>query len=184
MMKIKLFILLLIVLNASIIKGQTIYETTEGHIIMVAEVDGKQVIAESHKLLILLDSKTREVSGSLDLNTLATGLKYLDKRLQGLENERSRVTFSGIIPIENFIDQPHLPVSFNWPIKLVIDNQNYSVSLKGTLTHFNGGKALACMLSASSDISSDMIGLKRVYPEVSDVVRIQFTQAILRKSDQ
>lgn len=39
-MKIKLFILLLIVLNASIIKGQTLYgRTTEGYFVMTDELN-------------------------------------------------------------------------------------------------------------------------------------------------
>ena len=66
----------------------------------------------------------------------------------------------------------------------MIDNKSYEISLKGTLTHFNGGKAIACMLGASGDLSSDMIGLKKMYPELSDVVKVQFTQTILRKNEQ
>ncbi len=183
-MGLKIFISVIAFLSAMVVQAQTIYRTTEGHIILIGEQKDQKIIAESHKLFILLDYKTMEVSGTLDLKTLVTGVEYLEKRLKDIEAERSQITFSGTIPIDNFIDQPHLPVSFNWPVKLMIDNKSYEISLKGTLTHFNGGKAIACMLGASGDLSSDMIGLKKMYPELSDVVKVQFTQTILRKNEQ
>ncbi|WP_245553379.1 hypothetical protein [Echinicola vietnamensis] len=90
-MKIKLFILLLIVFNASIIKGQTLYRTTEGHIVMVAEEDEEQVIVESHQLLIQLDYDTKEISGLLNLKSLDVGNGFLSEQ----------------------ISQPHSPITFN-----------------------------------------------------------------------
>lgn len=38
-MKIKLFILLLIAFSSFVVKGQTLYRTTEGHIVMTGELN-------------------------------------------------------------------------------------------------------------------------------------------------
>ena len=90
-MKIKLFILLLIAFNSFVVKGQTLYRTTEGHIVMVAEIYDEQVIAESHQLLIQLDYDTKEISGKLNLKSLDAGHELLSEQISQLSNDASRI---------------------------------------------------------------------------------------------
>ncbi|MEC7753729.1 MAG: hypothetical protein VYB44_06840 [Bacteroidota bacterium] len=182
MMKIKLFILLLIAFNSFMIKGQTLYRTTEGHIVMVAEVDDEQVIVESHQLLIQLDYDTKEISGKLNLKSLDVGNGFLSEQISQLAKDASRITFYGRIPVDDFISQPHSPISFNWPIKIITDEREFQVVMNATLKHFNGGESIACLLSATGDFSTKEVGLASFIPGVSEVLKVQFTQVILRKN--
>lgn len=159
---------------------QPTYKTVEGHIVMIGEIDDQQVLAESHQLYIQLDYKTKEVSGRLNLKSADTGMEYLNKLLEESEEPLS-VSFSGIIPVEDFISTPHQPIMFEWPVIMTIGNTSADVTLSTVLTHFNGGETYACMLSASGDISTGQTGLINKISGLGDFIKIQFTQVILRR---
>lgn len=181
-MKIKLFILLLIAFDSFMIKGQTLYRTTEGHIVIVAEIDDEQVIAESHQLLIQLNYDTKEISGQLNLKSLDVGYEFLNEQISQLANDGSIVSFSGRVPVDDFISQPHLPISFNWPLTITIGEREFQVVMNATLKHFNGGESIACLLSATGDFSAKEMGLKSFITGISEGLKVQFTQVILRKN--
>ncbi|HNP19757.1 MAG TPA: hypothetical protein PKL31_15065 [Fulvivirga sp.] len=182
-MRLKIIISILFFISISAVHSQSEYKTIEGHIILIGEVNEQKILAESHKLSIILDYATKEISGNLDLKTLKTGVEYLDKQIQNIADKSRQIYFSGTIPIDDFITQPHLPISFNWPVILIVEGRKHEISLTGTLTHFNGGKAFACLLGASADLSSEMIGLKKIKPDLNDFIKVQFTQTILRNND-
>ena len=155
-----IFITLLFFAQTWVAVGQSLYRTTEGHIVMVAEIIDEQVIAESHKLFLFLDYNTKEISGKLDLKTIDTGF----------------------IPVDDFISKPHAPISFNWPLKVTAGERTFQIILSGNLKHFNGGEAIACMLSATGDVDTNEVGLKSILPEIGKTLKIHFTQVILRKN--
>lgn len=47
-----IFITLLFFAQTWVAEGQSMYQTTEGHIVMVAEINNERIIAESHKLFL------------------------------------------------------------------------------------------------------------------------------------
>ncbi|MEQ9169451.1 MAG: hypothetical protein RIE55_00335 [Marinoscillum sp.] len=159
------------------------YQTTKGHIVIVAEINDERIIAESHKLFLLLDYNTKEISGKLDLKTIDTGIGYLNEQISNAAGEESVISFTGMIPVEDFISQPHLPISFSWPLKVIVGSRAFEVILSGSLNHFNGGEAIACMLSATGEVATTEIGLKTMLPEISEILKVQFTQVILRKNE-
>lgn len=163
--------------------GQSLYRTTEGHIVMVAEIDDEKIIAESHKLFLVLDYNTKEISGRLNIKTMNTGIGYLNEQINNVADEESLISFTGMIPAEDFISQPHLPISFSWPLKVIVGSRTFEVILSGNLKHFNGGEAIACRLSATGDVDTNEIGLKSILPEIGKTLKIQFTQVILRKNE-
>ena len=178
-----IFITLLFFAQTWVAVGQSLYRTTEGHIVMVAEIKDEQVIAESHKLFLFLDYNTKEISGKLDTKTIDTGIGYLNEQISNVAGEESVISFAGKIPVEDFIIQPHLPISFSWPLKVIVGSRAFEVILSGNLKHFNGGEAIACMLSAIGEVSTTEVGLKSILPEISEILKVQFTQVILRKNE-
>ncbi|WP_375580157.1 hypothetical protein ABWH96_03595 [Marivirga tractuosa] len=177
-----IFITLLFFAQTWVAVGQSLYRTTEGHIVMVAEIIDEQVIAESHKLFLFLDYNTKEISGKLDLKTIDTGIDYLNEEISKAEDEEMTVSFSGFIPVDDFISKPHAPISFNWPLKVTAGERTFQIILSGNLKHFNGGEAIACMLSATGDVDTNEVGLKSILPEIGKTLKIHFTQVILRKN--
>lgn len=161
--------------------GQPTYKTVEGHIVMIGEVDQKRVVAESHKLYIQLDYKTKEVLGRLDLKSLDIGIDSLNKWIKDRE-EPLLVSFSGVIPVEDFISQSHSPVKFKWPVRVEVANGNYDMMLDAVLTHFNGGGSYACLLSASGNMMVYQLSLGDKVRKLTEQLRVQFTQVILRKN--
>lgn len=182
-MKQKLFIVLLFFTQTWVVLGQTMYQTTEGHIVMVAEINNERIIAESHKLFLLSDYNTKEISGKLDLKTIVTGIGYLNEQISKAEDEEMTISFSGFIPVDDFISQPHASISFNWPLKVTAGERTFELILSGSLKHFNGGEAIACMLSATGEVSTTLVGLKIILPEIGETLKVQFTQVIPRKNE-
>ena len=178
-----IFITLLFFAQTWVAVGQSLYRTPEGHIVMVSEINNERIIAESHKLFLLLDYNTKEISGKLNLKSIDTGIGYLNEQIGKAEDEEMTISFSGFIPVDDFITQPHLPISFNWPLKVIVGSRAFEVILSGNLKHFNGGEAIACMLSATGDVDTNEIGLKSILPEIGKTLKIQFTQVILRKNE-
>ena len=163
--------------------AQSTYRASRGHVIMVGEIGNQRVIAEGDAVSILLNYTTKEVSGRLNLKTMNTGLVPLNERISKQEDEAMLVSFSGVIPVDNFITQPHLPVSFELPLTVTMGSKTFKVILTGTLKHFDGGNSIACILSASGDVSTEQTGLKQSFPELSEVVKIEFNQIVLRKKE-
>ncbi|SMG13964.1 hypothetical protein SAMN05661096_00640 [Marivirga sericea] len=178
-----IFITLLFFAQTWVAVGQSLYRTTEGHIVMVAEINNERIIAESHKLFLFLDYNTKEISGKLELKTIDTGIGYLNEQISNADGEELIISFSGFIPVEDFISKPHAPISFNWPLKVTAGESTFQIVLSGNLKHFNGGEAIACMLSATGEVSTTEVGLKSMLPEISEILKIQFTQVILRKNE-
>ena len=145
---------------------------------MVAEINNERIIAESHKLFLFLDYNTKEISGKLELKTIDTGIGYLNEQISNADI----ISFSGFIPVDDFISKPHAPISFNWPLKVTAGESTFQIVLSGNLKHFNGGEAIACMLSATGDVNTTEIGLKSILPEIGETLKLQFTQVILRKN--
>ena len=84
--------------------------------------------------------------------------------------------------MDDFISQSHSPISFNWPIKIITGEREFQVVMNATLKHFNGGESIACLLSATGDFSTKEVGLASFIPGISEVLKVQFTQVILRKN--
>jgi len=177
-----LFITLLFFTQTWFVLGQTMYQTTEGHIVMVTEINNERIIAESHKLFLLLDYDTKEISGKLNLKTIDTGIGYLNEQIGKAEDEEMTISFSGFIPVDDFISQPHAPISFNWPLKVTAGERTFEIVLSGNLKHFNGGEAITCMLNATGDVDTTEIGLKTILSELGETLKVQFTQVILSKN--
>ncbi|MEZ4945081.1 MAG: hypothetical protein R2804_06110 [Cyclobacteriaceae bacterium] len=180
LVKCMMIMFLFVFTNGLLGYGQPTYKTVEGHIVLIGEIDQKRVVAESHKLYIQLDYKTKEVFGRLDLKSIDTGIEHLNKLLKESE-EPLWVSFSGTIPVEDFISLPHKPIVFKWPVTMTLGNNNFDITLNTTLTHFNGGEAYACMLSASGDILAGRTSLPDEIPGLGNLLKIQFTQVILRR---
>lgn len=182
-MKAIIFIIVIVFHSISMAHAQSTYRASRGHVIIVGEIGNQRVIAEGDGLSILLDYTTKAVSGRLNLKTMNTGLGSLDERISKQEDEATLVSFSGVIPVDDFITQPHLPVSFELPLTVTMGSKTFKVILTGTLRHFDGGNSIACILGASGEVPTEKTGLKESLPELSEVVKIEFSQVVLRKKE-
>jgi len=167
-----------IVLSFQMVQSQTTYMTKKGHLKMVGRVNDKPVIAESHKLSVFLDYKTKQIKGTLDLRSLVSKIPELKNYLK--EQQPLMVYFSGTIPSDDFMSQPHQPLIFNWEVTVTFKDKKFKVILKTTLQHIEEGSVFSCRLNAMGNVNTDIIGLNKIIPDLDKTIEIQFIQFILR----
>ncbi|MCF6169326.1 hypothetical protein [Lutibacter sp.] len=146
---------------------------------MATRINNKTVIVESHKLSVFLDYTTKQMRGTLDLNSLVTENSELKKYFKEAEQPLI-VNFSGTIPSDDFMSQPHQPLNFDWEMNVTFQDKKFKVILKTTLQHIEEGTLFSCRLNAMGNISTDNIGLNKVIPDINKTIEIQFVQFILR----
>jgi len=168
-----------IVLSFQIVQSQTTYMTKKGHLKMATRVNNKTVIAESHKLSVFLDYTTKQMRGMLDLKSLVSEIPELKKYFKEVDGPLI-IYFSGIIPSDDFMSQPHQPLNFNWEIDVTFQDKKFKVILKTTLQHIEEGTSFSCRLNAFGNIESNIMGLKKIIPDINKTIEIQFVQFILR----
>ncbi len=175
----KIYFVCFYVLVSQMILSQTTYMTKKGHLKMVAKVNNEPVIAESHKLSVFLDYTTKQMRGTLNLNSLVTENPELEKYFKEV-NEPLIIYFSGTIPPDDFMSQPHQPLNFDWEINVAFQDKKFKVILKTTLQHIEEGTLFSCRLNAMGDISTDKFGLNKIILGLDKTIEIQFVQFILR----
>ena len=153
--------------------------TKRGHLKMVAKVNDEIVIAESHKLSVFLDYTTKQIRGTLDLKSLVSEIPEIKKYLEEAEQPLI-VNFSGTIPSDDFMSQPHQPLNFDWEITVDFQGEKFKIVLKTTLQHIEEGSSFSCRLNAMGNISTYKIGLNKIMSDINKTIEIQFVQFILR----
>tara|TARA_R110001583_G_scaffold31233_3_gene107061 strand:- start:9627 stop:10118 length:492 start_codon:yes stop_codon:yes gene_type:complete len=158
--------------------GQTIYTTKKGHLKAVTKLNNTPVNAESHKLYVYLDYKTKQIKGTLDLRSLISNNADINNILN--TDKPIIVNFSGTIPNNDFMSQPHEALTFNWLINVSIQNKNFDMLFNATIQHIEEGSTFSCRLSAFSTISVAETGLNELLPDIDKTIEIQFVQLILK----
>lgn len=159
--------------------GQKVYKTEEGHIMMMAMVDSVPIQAESHKLALYLDYDTKVVNGILDLKSLSTDSPEINAILQTKEGPL-KLRFTGIIPSDDFLSKQHEPINFNWVVTVTYKDNVYKSVFKATLTHFDQGTTISCLISARGQVLTSDTGLNDLLPRLDKTLEVQFAQLVLK----
>jgi hypothetical protein len=160
-------------------QSQTNYMTKKGHLKMITRVDNQAVILESNELYIYLDYTTKQMHGTLDLKSLINDIPELNSYLNAVE-EPLLVNFSGIIPADDFMSQPHQPLTFDWQVHITFQNKSFEIVFESTLEHAEQGYMFSCRLSTFGEIEVSNLGLKNLIPGLDNKIGIQIVQTILR----
>ena len=160
-------------------QSQTNYMTKNGHLKMVVKIDNQSVAIENHELSIFLDYATKQMSGTLDLKNLITKIPELNNYLNKVE-QPLLVEFSGVIPADDFMSQPHNPLIFNWLVNVTFQNKKFEIVLKSTLEHIEEGTFYSCRLSTFGEIQTSTLGLENLIPGLGEILELQFIQVVLR----
>ena len=178
-MNVKHCILIILLVSYYKVNAQKIYTTEEGHIMMMTLVDDKPVKAESHKLALYLDYDSKVVNGVLDLKTLSTDIPEINTILQE-EEEPLMLRFTGTIPSEDFLSKQHDPILFNWLVSVTYKDKTYKSVFKTTLTHFDQGTTISCLISARGQVLVSDTGLDKLIQGLDKTLEVQFAQLVLR----
>lgn len=160
-------------------QSQTNYMTKSGHLKMVSRIDNQLVAIETHELSIFLDYTTKQMSGTMDLRTLITENPELNSYLSKAE-QPLLVQFSGVIPADDFMSQPHQAMIFNWLVNVTFENKTFEVVFKTTLEHIEEGSFFSCRLSTFGEIQASKLGLEDLIPGLDETIELQFIQVVLR----
>ena len=173
----QLFIVILTVSSSWLnTTAQTMYQTLEGHVTVMGKYEGKGVLAESHELNLFLNYNTKKFTGKLDLNTLSVGS---DTLIQQLTNDQQEwVLFEGVIPNEDYIIWEHPKLSYVIPLKIEANGNSLTIPMDIELEHYRGVLNYACLFSGIMDV--DLTALNKNNDALSDTVRIQLTQVLLK----
>lgn len=166
-------------LSFQMVQSQTTYMTKKGHLKMIAKIANKTVEVESNELFVNLDYTNKKINGTLDLKSLIMDIPELKKYFKTSEKPLI-VSFSGTIPSDDFMAQPHQPLIFNWRVDVNFQNRNFKVILKTTLQHIEEGSSFSCRLNAMGNIFADKMNLNKIMPAIDNIIEIQFIQFILR----
>ncbi|MDD3722146.1 MAG: hypothetical protein PHW92_06640 [Lutibacter sp.] len=160
-------------------QSQTTYMTKNGHLKMVGRIDNQPVAVETNELSVFLDYTTKQMNGEMDLRTLVTEIPELNSYLRKAE-QPLLVQFSGVIPADDFMSQPHQALIFNWLVKVTFQNKSFEVVFKTTLEHIEEGSFFSCRLSTFGEIQAAKLGLEDLIPGLGETIELQFIQVVLR----
>ncbi|MCF6222442.1 MAG: hypothetical protein L3J34_01810 [Flavobacteriaceae bacterium] len=153
--------------------------TKKGHLKIVTKIDNQEITIESHDLELFLNYTTKEMRGVLDLNKLIDDNPKLSSYLKKTEAPLM-IHFLGIIPTNDFMSGPHELMTFNWPLKLTLQNKSFEINLKSSLVHVEGGYLTSCRLSAFGEFRAANLGLNDLIPGLDSIIAIQIIQTLLK----
>ncbi len=161
------------------VQSQSSFMTKKGHIKIVTKIDNQDITIESHDLELFLNYTTKEMRGVLDLNKLIDDNPKLSNYLKKTEAPLM-IHFLGIIPTDDFMSGSHELLTFNWPLKLTLQNKSFEIYLESSLEHVEGGYLTSCKLSAFGEFRAVELGLNELIPELDSSIGIQIIQTLLK----
>lgn len=174
-MKTKYSILFVLFLSVYSINAQKIFATNEGHIVMMSLVNGENVRADSHNLILTLDYTTKEVKGRLDLRTLLSpNINFKET------NNPMEVSFSGVIPVVDFMIPDHEPINFKWMLTITYQGKSYKTLFNATVSHAFNGLGVACLLTADGTMDISMTDIDKTIVGIDNNIQLQFSQLLIR----
>ncbi|MCF6307317.1 MAG: hypothetical protein L3J09_05105 [Flavobacteriaceae bacterium] len=173
-----IYILAIFFLLSNTINAQNIYTTKKGHMIIMSELDNKNVKAESHKMSLFLDYRNKTISGSIDMKSLLSNNDEINSKIKN-SNEPILLKFTGSIPDTDFMQGEHPPINFKWLVNVEYQDKNINLTLNATIQHMFQEATYSCMFSATGEILASDFGLLKVFPELDEHLQIQFAQLLL-----
>ncbi len=180
--KTKFLLLLCIIYTAVMAQEQSLYKTINGHIVVVGEQDSNKVIGESQKAIIVFNYQTAEITATLNLKTLDTGIDTLNQFLQSLKE--SEVKYKGKLGLDYIETKSHPPQTFDIVGMLTLNSVTKRVTWKATLTHLSNTSAYACLLTAGTTIKFTDFDIDGATLNFSESLNVQIVQSVLRKDSR
>jgi len=173
-----IYFLVIFFLVSNTINAQNIYTTKKGHMIIMSELDSKNVKAESHKMSLFLDYRNKVITGSIDIKSFLSDNDEINSKIKN-SNEPIILKFTGSIPDTDFMQSEHPPINFKWLVNIVFQGTNINLTLNATIQHMTQEATYSCMFSATGEILASEIGLSKIFPELDEHLQIQFAQLLL-----
>jgi len=178
-MKTKHAILVILMISFFNLNAQKIFKTEDGHIMMMALIDGLPIEAESHKLDLYLDYDTKVINGVLNLKTLATDNPEINSILDQVE-EPLLFHLTGTIPSVDFLAHRHDPISFNWVVTITHKNKTFKSNFQATITHIDQGTSMSCLISARGGVLTSNTDSDGLIQGLGKTIEVEFAQLVLR----
>lgn len=175
----KLILIAGLLINISKLYAQPIYATNQGHVLISGMNQDKNILAESHLLKFLINYKTKEFEGKLDVRNIQTGEDSLDNIIAKLPE--LTVQFNGIIPDDNFITWNHPKIKIKVPVKVKLNKVEKELVMNATLEHFKSSTNYVCSLTGSLEMDISQFNIQAT--SIANMVNIQFLQLLLRRKE-
>jgi hypothetical protein len=159
-------------------QAQTMYNTVEGHIVVIGEYKGERIVAQSNELTFYLNYTTKVFIGRIDLKTLKTGVSFLDSLILA-NNDTVWLSFSGTIPDDDFIIWKHPVLKLNVPVIAKINGIQRQLVLVATIEHIEKSGSFVCSLTGFIDLSISLLNFD--VEGLKDTVKAQFFQLLLKR---
>jgi len=175
-------ILLLILLLSGVFTksfAQDMYGSMKGVISMVGIHEGSTITATSKKLQITLDYEHAIFEMVLPINTLYTGIDYLDGDFQ--EMEEMDITLKAQLGIDHINTNQHPTQYFTFKAIIIQREKEIEVTGTGHLEHVDGVGEYACLLGIKFELNPDALNLGILG---HSRLNIQVRQTVLNRLDK
>ena len=159
--------------------SQSIYRTSNGHILISGGYEDSTFLAESHKLEIDYNSINKSISSKINLQTFISGIPFIDSILA----EKPRYIFlSGYIPVD-FLTWAHKEYNLDVSFEVRYNNIKITTPSKLKFKHIAKLMDYTCVMEASFGLKlSDF--LNNLPRKIDSDINIQFLQLILRRESK
>lgn len=149
------------------------YRTMQGNLIVTGQVGDTSIMMKTHKLIVLLNYSTAELSVRVRNNNLGENTK--DYSLNPQSN--SELLFKGKLGIDEINTRKHPPLEFEVVGYMMHEEKETLVSGTGYLEHIHADQ-YACVLNMNFEVSPDILNID--WPG-TEKVRIQIIQTVLKR---
>lgn len=165
-------------LSTSKAAPQNLYLTKNGVLEIVMLSTDTILTIHSQALIIWLDYETTEFEISLPIPSLHSGIDSLDS----VFNIRAdaEIKLKGNLGIGYINTTGHPPINFKFKADLISDEHQTIIRGTGHLHHIKGGEEYACMLGLQFELNPKEIGLNKIDIWLSEPLKIQILQAVLK----
>ena len=172
----KIFYTIYFVLGSLTSFSQDLYRTINGHVIITGKMYDSVLLAESHKLEINYDNKTKIITGKIFLKSIQTGDTYLDS-LFAISN--SAVNITGYIPVD-FLTWDHKQYDLDVQLEISYNGISTNSLSKIKFTHTEKLTTYTCVMEAAFELNLSDFNL-HVPDSLNHKIYVQFLQLILRQ---
>lgn len=175
----KLCFLIAFLAGIKSVHAQPVYSTNQGHVLITGMAHDKTILAESHLLKFLINYRTKEFEGKLDIKTIQTGVDSLDSVIEKFPE--LSIQFNGTIPDDNFITWNHPKIKIRVPVKVKLNKIEKELVMNATLEHFKSSTNFVCSLTGSLEMDITQFNIQS--GAIANVINIQFLQLLLRRKE-
>ena len=159
------------------IKGQEVYRTQSGDMLITTIASDSVLKILTKDLVVILNYDNAEFIMKMDKSTFHTGIDSLDKKMALMKYDI--ITFNGKLAIENINTEGHPPLDF--VVEGIISTNNKTIRGSGHLEHISNRGTISCLLTLKFNINKNDLGLDVGDLNLKDEIQIEIVQVVLNK---